>query len=264
MEDRLYKEISDYIYFETGIVYSPSKKDLLGTKVKKISRKYEINNKKEFLNTIKKDQKIYNDFIHEITTHKTDFFRENNHFNFIKDELNFILDKNPNIMKHSSIRVWSAGCSTGEEPYTIAMVLKEIFPQNMKIKILATDISFDVLRIGVRGEYPHNLVQLIPKYYLTKYFIKNDLKFKVNEEIKQLVAFRQFNLAKDFPFKNQFDIIFCRNVMIYFDSDVRRRLVEKFYKNLVKGGFLIIGHSESLIDNRNLMKYVKPTVYLKE
>jgi chemotaxis protein methyltransferase CheR len=265
MREDVFIKFKEHIYSEMGITFSPAKKYFLKSKIDKLMKRHEIEDYNEYYKKIlNKEKNIYEEFVHEITTHKTDFFREDNHFKFLKEEIINILKINPRILKHHQIRIWSAGCSTGEEPYTIAMVFKEILPENIELKILATDISVEVLKKAVSGSYSNQITQLIPPLFLQKYFFKSSFNYIAKEDLKKHITFRIFNLMELFPFKHNFDIIFCRNVMIYFDNDSRNKLVNKFYNNLIKGGFIIVGHSESLSDSRNLFKFVKPTIYLKE
>jgi chemotaxis protein methyltransferase CheR len=166
-------------------------------------------------------------------------------------------------LKNREIRAWSAGCSTGEEAYTLSMVLQESFP-NLDIKILATDIDQKVLKKAVSGEYGIGEADDVERYYLAKYFKKTDRSLFVCDEIKSKVTFRQFNLMNKFSFKKGFDIIFCRNVMIYFDAPTQQKILKKFYDALVPGGLLFIGHSEGITDKNPGYIYVQPTVYRKE
>ena len=143
------------------------------------------------------------------------------------------------------------------------MVLKEYLPVRIDIKLLATDISAGTVANAQKGEYILDTEDLISPYFLGKYFTRNDRKYKVNREIKNLVTFRAFNLMESFPFRNNFDIIFCRNVMIYFNSATQKELVEKFYNALTPGGLLFIGHSESLSQIQYKFKYIQPTIYMR-
>ncbi|TDT72332.1 chemotaxis protein methyltransferase CheR [Hypnocyclicus thermotrophus] len=246
-----------------GIHLGDDKKYIIDTKIKKLLQKNNFKTIKEYIKHIKLSKALKIELLNEITVNKTNFFREINHFNFIKNNIKFILNENKRILKNKEIRVWSAACSTGEEPYTLAMVLHEYLPEDINIKILATDISHNVLQKAIKGKYPKIIENEIPIYYLQKYFIKQKDAYTINPFIKNNITFRAFNLKEPFIFKNSFDIIFCRNVMIYFDSEFQETLVNKFYNNLEKNGLLFIGHSESLGQLNHKFKYLKPTIYQK-
>jgi len=172
-------------------------------------------------------------------------------------------------MKDKDLRIWSAGCSTGEEPYTLAMLIDE-FLGNEKLqwdaKILATDISNKVLETAKRGIYSNEKIATLPAQWRLKYFKKYDDENSILvDSIKNEVIYRNFNLMeKVFPFRRKLHVIFCRNVMIYFDYKTRDELVNKFYQHLEDGGYLFVGHSESLNRETTRFKYVMPAVYRKE
>jgi len=172
--------------------------------------------------------------------------------------------------RDKKIRIWSAGCSTGEEPYTLSMVLSEHIrtPEDMDIKILATDLSTRVLKKAMQGLYLKDRIKGISPQMLSTYFKKGEggLKdyYQVQDHLRKMIVFRRLNLTDEiFPFKGQFDFIFCRNVMIYFDKQTQSKLVSKFHKHLSPDGHLFIGHSESLTGTNNKFRYVQPTVYQK-
>ena len=264
-DDKAFEKYKRLIHDNFGIYLNSSKKDTLKTKLNKLMTRTGIYSYDEYYNVLAtdKDKKYIPEFINEITINKTDFFRENNHFDFIRNKLGFILEKNQRILKNREIRVWSAGCSTGEEAYTLAFVLKECLPEEVNIKILATDICNKVLSIAIKGVYPFRIKSEIDSYYLTKYFESSNNNFRVVDSIRDFVTIRQFNLMDVFPFSNTFDMIFCRNVMIYFDSKVQQSLLDKFYNVTASGGLLFLGHSESLINKKHRYQYIQPTVYVK-
>ena len=265
LTDKQFKKYSQLIHNSFGITYAESKKEILESKLKKLMLKKGINSYEEFyrLLTEHEDKAVWNDFIEEITVNKTNFFRESNHFDFIKNHAEAIAENNRRIMTNKEIRAWSAGCSTGEEAYTLSMVLLESFPM-LDIKILATDLDQGVLRKAIKGRYGSATNNDIESYYLNKYFSKTDAGLVVNDKIKATVTFRQFNLTDEFLFKKGFDIIFCRNVMIYFDAATQQQLLKKFYQVLAPGGLLFIGHSEGLADRNLNYKYIQPAVYMKK
>jgi chemotaxis protein methyltransferase CheR len=215
-------------------------------------------------------KKHYNEeivhLINCITTNKTDFYRENKHFEFM---VNTVFPEWM-VRRKKKIRIWSAGCSTGEEPYTIALVLLEHFPEiaSADVKILATDIDTTVLDKGRDGIYSAEIVSDIDTDVLKKYFLKgsgpNEGRFMVKDQVKKLVRFRRLNfLDENFPMKGRFDIIFCRNVIIYFDRDTQRSLFDKFHGHLEDDGYLFVGHSETLSGLTNKFRIGGNSIYRK-
>lgn len=263
--DKEFEKYRRLIYDSFGIYLGNAKKDTLKSKLLKLMAKNGIYSYEEYYDTltIDKDKQRITEFINEITINKTDFFRENNHFDFIRNQIDFILETNRRILKNREIRVWSAGCSTGEEAYTLAFVLKECLPEEINIKILATDICSKVLAAAGRGVYSSRIQSEVDHYYLAKYFERSGNDYRVIDEIRELVTVRQFNLMDAFAFSNTFDMIFCRNVMIYFDAIVQQKLLDKFYAVNASGGLLFLGHSESLINKRHRYQYIQPTIYMK-
>lgn len=200
--------------------------------------------------------------IDALTTHKTNFFREPEHFEFLRS-------KALPTIKSDRIRIWSAGCSSGEEPFTIAITLLEELPDNhhMDVRILATDISITVLEKARQAEYEEDILGEVKPLVLQKYFtcarFKKPRIYRLNPNAKSLVKFAQLNLMSEWPMKGPFDIIFCRNVMIYFDKPTQYRLIQRFGQLLRKGGYLFVGHSESLAVLSHPFHYVQPAVYVK-
>lgn len=202
-------------------------------------------------------------FINAITTNKTSFFRESHHFEFLAAEVLSKLVRG----EKKKLRIWSAACSTGEEPYTIAMTAAEAVPnlRNCDFKILATDIDTDVLQHAGTGEYAMDRLEGFPDKY-KKYLAPSQKSpgqaMVVRPELRQLITFNQMNfMLDDWPVKAKFDVIFCRNVMIYFERDVQDKLVRRFAQHLEPGGYLIIGHSETLHWLPDLYQPLKGTIY---
>lgn len=262
--DSFFKKYSALIYSETGISINPNKKQLLQMKLNKAMNKINIKSYSEYYDLISKNKQDvdFQKFVNHITTNTTQFFRENNHFEFIENNLNYILENNPRIMREKKIRIWSAGCSTGQEPITLSIILGQCFKNKVDIKILATDIDTKVLKKAISGIYFESDYDSIPKEY-NKYFTKVNNGYKVKDEIHRNIKYRHFNLMNNFNFKNGFDMIFCRNVMIYFNNSTQETLINKFYNHIVPGGILFIGHSESLINKNHKFKNLGPSMYLK-
>lgn len=260
-----FERFSRFILENYGIAFSQDKKDMLQTKLHKGMVKHRITSFDEYFRLIARepDRTLVTEFTNEITVNKTDFFREDNHFWFLRDQKDLVLEKNRRILRNNEVRAWSAGCSSGEEPYTLSIVLKEHFKPGMEVKILGTDLSSRVLNQAAQARYPLSVGSQIQRYYFMKYFKREADQTRVVEEIRRTVTFRLFNLMDEFPFKKSFDMIFCRNVMIYFSSEVQQRLINKMYDVLVPGGLFFIGHSESLTGKRHKFQYVQPTIYMK-
>lgn len=204
--------------------------------------------------------------INKITTNHTFFMREVDHFHYFRDKvMNYVVSN----AKNNDIRIWSAGSSTGQEAYTLAMIINDYFGNNKSLwdaKVLATDISSEVLNIAIKGKYNNRELETIPNSWRMNYFRRlDDQNSVLIDEIKNEVIYRKFNLMDEvFPFKKKFHVIFCRNVMIYFDNETRNKLINKFVNCLEDGGYLFIGHSESLNQTQSKLKYIMPAVYRKE
>ncbi len=199
-----------------------------------------------------------------LTTNYTYFMREDQHYTFLTRE---ILPELTSRLRTKDMRIWSAGCSSGEEPYTTAMVLDDYFGSakgQWDAKILATDISPQVLQMAGEAVYPEDRLQNLPPAWKQKYFTKEPGdQFRVKDSIKGEVIFRSFNLMEPFPFKKPFHVIFCRNVMIYFDKPTRDSLIERYYDALEPGGFLFIGLSETVDKTVTRFNFVRPSIYRK-
>jgi chemotaxis protein methyltransferase CheR len=206
--------------------------------------------------------------INKLTTNHTYFMRESNHFDYLRDT---VLPSLEGTIRDYDMRVWSAGCSTGEEPYTLEMIMQDYFGQSASrwdTQILATDISNRALEIARHGIYTEEAIREIPSMWKLNYYEKlagNEGNVKIKENIKKNVIFRPFNLmTTTFPFRKKFHVIFCRNVMIYFDQPTKDALVDRFYDMTEPGGYLFIGHSESINRESTRYKYIMPAVYRKQ
>lgn len=202
--------------------------------------------------------------INKLTTNHTYFMREPEHFQYFKNK---VLPYFHERIKDRDLRVWSAGCSSGEEPYTLAMILEEYFEREKDPwdkKILATDISANVLQKAIEGVYDAEALEKVSEAWKLNYFKKlRNNRFMVTDELKNEVIFRMFNLMDEFPFRKKFHTIFCRNVMIYFDKETKEKLVKKFYDMTEWGGYLFIGLSESINRAEVPYEYIMPSVYRK-
>ena len=262
-EARAVEQLRQFVRDRFGISISPEKREMLEAKITRAMTGCGVSAPEELLKLVKaNDAKAIAVLASSATTNKTDFFREAQHFRYIRNNWPTIVEANPRIARTKEVRIWSAGCSTGQEPYTLAMVFKRHLASVVEPRILATDISQKVLGIAQRGVYPHSIREEMEAGYLEKFFLQGTEGYAILPNLAELVTFRLFNLMDDFPFSGQFDMIFCRNVMIYFDKLVQERLVEKFSRALTSGGLLFVGHSESLAHTRVPLRYVEPTIYM--
>ena len=260
-----FTQLASFIHEHYGIRLKKEKKTLvLGRLGNTISRQG-FGNFSDYYQHLMADTtgKATFELLDKITTNHTFFMREPQHFAFFKEE---ILPWMQRAATDKDVRIWSAGCSKGQEPYTLAMLLKDYFGPNFQqwdADILATDISSAALRSAKEGTYSAEEVTGLPKNWIQKYFNReSDGKYKVKEELKQQVIFRNFNLMnQSFPFKKKFHVIFCRNVMIYFDTPTKKQLIQKFYHQLQPGGYLLIGHSETLGNDRSGFHYIRLATY---
>ncbi len=206
-----------------------------------------------------RDPDMVTAMLNKLTTNYTYFLREEDHFKYLWDVVLPDLEK-----KHA---IWSAGCSSGEEPYTISMYLKEYFgaqASQWDTRVLATDISQKILNTAMTASYNDESLSSLPATWKQKYFVRKDGNYTVAPAIKQNVIFRTFNLMDPIQFKKKFDLIFCRNVMIYFDQPTKDALVRRFYNATVPGGHLFIGHSEGLTKATCPYDYIQPAIYKKK
>ncbi|MFT5294531.1 MAG: chemotaxis protein methyltransferase CheR [Colwellia sp.] len=245
--------ICQYVYDIAGIVLNASKKEMVYRRLTRIIRDRKIASFTEYCYLLKTEPEKEKDyFINAITTNLTSFFREQHHFDYmVQHELPKLIKNS--LTNNKRLRIWSSASSTGEEPYSIAITLLETMKKSLAqwdAKILATDIDSNVLAAGKSGIYDDRKIEDIPKKIKEKYFHKgvgnNQNKVRVDKELSKLITFKQLNLLHDWPMKGPFDIIFCRNVIIYFDKETQQELFARYYEMLTPGGLLILGHSENL------------------
>jgi chemotaxis protein methyltransferase CheR len=261
--------ISRLVYEKFGINLGEQKRMLVIERLQKELRRGGFSSFKEYYDHVTQDTtgQALLTMIDRISTNHTFFFREKDHFDLLTAEiLPKILQKLPGAGQN--LRFWSAGCSSGEEPYTLAMTINEYLGPKINIigvDILATDISVTALAKASRGVYADTETAQISSGLKNRYFMKSgDGTWAVKQSLKKMILFRRLNLMRQtYPFKNKFHVIFCRNVMIYFDVPTRTALLERFCACLEPGGYLFLGHSESLGRSSELLKYIKPAVYQK-
>lgn len=273
LTDKEFELIRGRIYSESGIKLNNEKKELVKSRLSKRLRKYGFHTFKEYYDYVTGIDKTGNELIcliDCISTNKTEFFREKVHFDFLNEKILPDLIKEKSKRGAYKLRGWSAGCSTGEEPFSIAITVLDHLdiPLRWDVRILATDISTRVLEKAKQGMYEKGKLDGFPQEIIKTHFVcsreTNTTYYKAKEHLRKMVLFGRLNLMDEhFPFKGQFDFIFCRNVMIYFDKATQGELVSKFHKYLAPGGCLFIGHSESLSGVPNSLEYIQPTVYRK-
>lgn len=266
-----FNKFSKLVYEKAGINLKPEKLGLVQSRVGKLLRVKNIASFSDYYKILigERDGAELVEFLDVISTNVTHFFRENSHFNYLQNT--FLPQKIKSIQsqgQENTIRCWSAGCSKGHEPYSLAITLLEglrLADVNIRIKILATDLSTKVLKEAMDGIYDAAQLNSVPKDLRVRYFnpVQGGRLFAVKDELKNLVTFRQFNLMHNFPFRRKFDFIFCRNVMIYFDSPTQTGLVKKFYEAINRNGLLFVGHCETLNRLNTNFKFVEASVYTK-
>ncbi len=270
ISDAQYQKLAKLVYSLCGINLGDSKKELLKARLAKRLRATGYKDVRQYIAALGDDpggQELV-DFLDVITTNKTDFFREPAHFDFLSQTVLTSLGRLCG--SSGDLRIWSAASSTGEEPYTIAITLLENagLLGRRQVQLLASDISTQVLQTGKNGIYAMERVAGIPRPILTRHFQRGQRRWqgyvRVRPELRSMVEFRRINLMEPFSFEHRFHVIFCRNVMIYFDKQTQENLVNKFHQQLEPGGYLLVGHSESLTGIKHPLKFVQPAVYRRE
>lgn len=262
-----FEHIRDLVGDRTGIVLSDHKIDMVYGRLSRRLRQLGINKFAEYLSRLNDDEHELVEFTNALTTNLTSFFREPHHFDYLKNtSLPALLKNRPN----KRLRIWSAGCSTGEEPYTIAMTVKEAMLSyaNWDVKILATDLDSNVVNRAKAGVYTMEKVNGVDKNRLKKWFRKgrgddHSGQMKVSADLQGIITFKQLNLMHDWPMNGPFDIIFCRNVVIYFNKDTQRELFDRYANYMADDGYLFVGHSESLAKVTDRFKLIGKTIYHK-
>jgi len=268
MTDKEYRRLSEFIHAEVGIKLPSSKKVMVEARLQKRLRTLGMPGYREYYEFLFSPQGLDEELVHlidVITTNTTEFFREPRHFEIMTQQT-LPLWRDANGIGRP-FRLWSAGCSTGEEPYTLSIVLSEfaLKTQAFRFSIMATDISTRVLSMARNGVYPEERVGKMPFELKRRYFLRSKDRTKklvrIAPELRKLVDFRRLNFMESFALPEPLDTIFCRNVMIYFDRATQERLLQKFCTQLRLGGFLFIGHSESLTGMELPLRQFAPTVY---
>lgn len=265
IKDSDFKKLCDFLVKKYGINLS-QKKHLVEGRLNKVLISKGISSYEEYLEIAYQNPNELKELLNNLTTNHTYFMREPEHFEYIRNTVLPILERK---IGDKDIRIWSAACSTGEEPYTLAMLIAEYFEHRKTgwdTKILATDISHKALETAKKGIYNVEDIEKLPKLWQKKYFRKIDEnRVEIVHDIKKEVIFAPFNLMEEnLPFRKEFHLILCRNVMIYFEKDTKIKLINRFYNHTVQGGYLIIGLSETIDKTTAKYNFVKPSIYRKE
>jgi len=264
LSEKEFRQVSQIVHDICGINLKNGKEALVRARLTKRLRTLRMGSFGEYLRFVKTDagRDEIGFLIDAITTNKTSFFREIDHFIFLRDR---VIPK----MNTRKMRFWTAACSSGEEPFSLSMLLQESVP-NIDVKdvlILATDISVTMLKRARTATYGEGALGELPAAYLRKYFIQvgneRPRTYRVADKITSKVRLAWLNLMDTWPMKGPFNVIFCRNAMIYFDRDTQQTLVRRFWDLLETGGYLFVGHSEGLSSLEHKFRYVQPAIYKK-
>ncbi|CAN7501084.1 MULTISPECIES: CheR family methyltransferase [unclassified Devosia] len=262
LSEREFSRIKSRVYKVAGISLSDAKRTLVVSRLSKIVRALELASFDDYVDYLEKGASASDgqDFVNALTTNLTRFYREDHHFDHLKTYVGGLISERPRGQK---LRIWSAGCSTGQEPYTIGMDLLNAFPELKRwdFKILATDIDTAVIAKAARGIYPENELSGLSGERARPFQKLNDGTVQVPQAARELVSFKPLNLIAEWPMKGPFDAIFCRNVAIYFDKPTQGAVFGRFGKLLAPEAFLYIGHSENLGSGGEGFRLVGKTIY---
>lgn len=266
--DRDFAFFAGLVYEKSGIVLAEHKKSMMFSRLVRRVRELKLGSFKAYGELLRgpEGETEVGDFINAMTTNLTKFFREDHHFEFLESTAL------PRAVQRATqdgtrrVRLWSAGCSSGEEPYSIAICLKRAQNQlrNHDVRLLATDLDTNMVARAAAGLYPKSAIAALPPHWRNGHFHSTDKtreQVAVEDDLRAMITFRPLNLLHDWPMSGPFDAIFCRNVMIYFDGPTKVRLVNRLADLLQPGGWLFIGHSETLLEHQDRLRLVGRTIY---
>ena len=271
LTEKDFRMVSEVIYEHCGIHLHEGKKELVRARLAKQIRVGGFADVQDYLNHVFKDKtgRAFSIMVDSLSTNLTSFFRESQHFNYLQQMHLPALMQRKQKQGRQRIRAWSAGCSSGEEPYTIAITLLDAVQGRgaWDVKVLGTDISTRMLDTAGKGIYSAQRVAPVPAVLKQRYLIASKVQghkqFEVSKALRDVVILKYLNLMESWPIKGPLDFIFCRNVMIYFDKPTQERLVNRYFEVLDHKGILFTGHSESLTGIQHGFTYVEPTIYMK-
>ncbi|HHY90225.1 MAG TPA: protein-glutamate O-methyltransferase CheR [Clostridiales bacterium] len=253
-----YEKFKEQILKKTGIDLSAYKERQMKRRIDSLIQRNKFNSYEEFFQEINRNHKLFEEFINYLTINVSEFYRNPAQWQVLKDEIFPQL-----LTRNKRLKIWSAACSTGEEPYSLVLTLSELIPKKF-IQILATDIDKDVLNKAKIGIYSSKSVANVPHHLLRQYFVKVGDSYQIHDEIKQCVQFRQHNLLSD-PYPDNCDLIVCRNVLIYFTEESKDQIYKNFYNALADEGILFVGSTEQIIlPARYRFKSIRTFFYQKE
>lgn len=259
-----FARVAQVLHEHAGIRMREGKEGLVRARLAKRLRLLGLPDFEAYLDFVEQEpsRREFAEMIDALTTNKTSFLREASHFDFLRDSVFPTLT--------GPVRIWSAGCSSGEEPYTLAMLCHDSFADiaTRDVRILATDLSHRVLATAKAGAYPAETMSDVPAVWLQKYWSRaRDAQgrdvWEAGKSLRRLVHFAKLNLMERWPMQGPFDVILCRNVMIYFDKATQQQLIDRYWALLRPGGYLFVGHSESLTGLTHHFRYVQPAAYVK-
>jgi len=256
LSDKDFASFRDLIYDASGIHFSESNRVILESRLKERLRTNQMASPGEYLTVLNRDKEELKLLLDSVTTNLTRFFRNTAHFDTMENYVLPALVKKKKDSADKKVRIWSAGCSTGEEPYSLAMQAREKLPPGYTVEITASDLSLKSLMTAKEGFYPNSRINGIPDLYLNKYFDKKNEGYQVKKEIQDLIKFDYHNLKFESG-RSNLDIVFCRNVIIYFDEAAQEAVIQKFWKALNSNSYLFIGHSESLFGMKTEFQFLK-------
>lgn len=256
LSDAEFDQYRKLIYDESGITFSSTNRAILESRLRERLRDKQLTSVTDYYSALLKDKEELKLMLDSVTTNLTRFFRNQPHFDAL---INYVI---PEVLKlkkergESRIRVWSAGCSTGEEPYTLAMIFRDKLPAGFSAEIVASDLSLKSLLVGKAGFYPDTRITGVPDSYLARFFDRKNNGYQVKDEIMKMIRFDYHNLKNDSG-QRGIDILFCRNVLIYFDEAAQKAVIDRFWDAMSPKSYLFIGHSESLFGMKTRFEFLK-------
>lgn len=266
LSDAEFAQFRKLIYDESGITFSDTNRSILDSRIKDLLREKSITTSAEYFKKVSSDKEELKHMLDSVTTNLTRFFRNQAHWDAFE---HYVI---PHILEEKKktgstrLKIWSAGCSTGEEPYTIAMMLKKLLPPGYTFQIIASDLSLKSIMTARMGFYADSKCEGVPPDFLSKYFTRSSGGYQVKREIMDCIRFDYHNL-KNAPTERDFDVVFCRNVLIYFDEPAQLVVVNHFWNSMAAHSYLYIGHSESLFGMNTKFNFLKTdwtTLYEKK